>query len=140
MPLIVLAPLVMVGIALIVLIVRYSGISKKLQIGSLAYAQELLAAEYPQAKFSDAVFLSVDGTVAIGRLADKTKGNHTAIGLVRAMGDRFIARSLQPDELEVKALAANHLLFKPTEFGMGTIKVRFANAEEVDAVLALCTS
>lgn len=140
MPLEILGPLVIVGIALIVLVVRFSGISKRLKISSNAHAQELLNAEYSEYQFSDPLFLSVDGAAAIGILQFVEDKSQPTIGLVLAMGDRFVVRALHRDQLRVSSLGANHVLLKPVEFGMGATKTRFANAQEVEAILALVNS
>lgn len=89
MPLEMFAIIVPLGIALIVLVVKYSGLSKVARLGSTADALAVFENDFGGEKHKGKVLLAADNRAAFIQMETPDK-----LGLVEAFGDRFISRLL----------------------------------------------
>jgi len=94
MPLEIFAVLVPLGILLIVLVVHFSGLSKKARLQDQSQALELLLSDYAGEKPSGMVVLTHNKHSAFIEMAKDNR-----LGLVEAMGDRFFTRLLRGNDL-----------------------------------------
>ncbi|GAG41228.1 unnamed protein product, partial [marine sediment metagenome] len=94
MPLEIFAIITPLGIALIVLIVRYSGLSKNSRLNDSQNAIDILLKDFAGEKVSGKAIVMKDHRAAFIEM-DKT--GH--LGLVEAVGDKFITRLLNPGEI-----------------------------------------
>ena len=92
MPLLLLAILVPVGIGLIVLAVRYSGISRCARIEDNNDALRLFSLDYPGNGLLENCIITADNKAAF--LAMAGDDGKWGLGLVEVIGDRFITREL----------------------------------------------
>jgi len=87
---------------MIVLVVHFSGLSKKALLRDGAHAVDILLEDYGAEKSTGASVLTSDSRAAF---VEMEEGGH--IGLVEAIGDRFITRILSGKELEEFAQKTN---------------------------------
>lgn len=109
MPLEIFAILVPLGIAMIVLAVKYSGLSKIARLENTAAAVQVFENDFGGEAHKGAVMLSDDHGAAFIQMGDSAK-----LGLVEVFGDRFISRVLMKDDL--KSAVTN---------GEGRVEIRF---------------
>ncbi|MCP4181781.1 MAG: hypothetical protein GY761_00440 [Hyphomicrobiales bacterium] len=89
MPLEIFALITPLGIALIVLIIRYSGLSKTARIKDRNNAIEIFHRDFAGENVSDTTIISVDQSVAFIEMEKSGQ-----LGFVEAIQDRFITRLL----------------------------------------------
>lgn len=91
-PLYILGPMVVVGIALTALAVKMSGLSKTAKISNAKHAEEILRRDFADLpKVTDGL-VTDDGSAAF-------LPAYTSVGLVEAFGDRFITRILRAGDI-----------------------------------------
>ncbi len=95
MPLELFAIIVPLGIALIVLAVKFSGLSKSAVLTDSKQAIEVFEADYGGETHKGRALLSANGDAAFIPLAEPSR-----LGLVEAIGDRYICRVLGPEDLK----------------------------------------
>ncbi|MCF6321803.1 MAG: hypothetical protein L3J32_08570 [Rhizobiaceae bacterium] len=105
MPLELFAILVPLGIALIVLVVHYSGLSKKALLRDGAHAIDLLLEDYGAEKSTGSSILTIDNRAAFIELESGDR-----LGLVETMGDRFVTRILNHNDLGEYAFNNDNIL------------------------------
>lgn len=120
MPLTILVPMILVGLALVAIAIRLLGLSKDVSIPAIADAISLLRADYPDANIEEAILAS-NGKAAILKLEDGSAG------LVEAMGDRFITRILaQKDIRQVERKGDCDLVLRLADFTLSRLTLSFA--------------
>lgn len=131
MPLEVLGPLVLFGVAGVVLLVHLLGGSRSLRLADEAEALAVLAADYPDAAPRRAI-LADDRRAALVEAAG-------GLGVVRAMGDRWFARLLAPRDAEARE-SRRGVEIVIADFGAPAVALRLADAARRAEALALADS
>ena len=120
MPLTILVPMILLGLAMVAIAMRLLGLSKSASISAISDAIRLLQTDYPQAVVEEAILAS-DGRAAILKLEDGTTG------LVEAMGDRFVTRILSVDDVQaVQRVDDCSLMLRLADFTLPVVPLKFA--------------
>jgi hypothetical protein len=128
MPLELLAGMVVVGLALVIGAVHFSGLSKTARIAGTDAAINRFLMDFPDEKPGEAV-LSADGKDAFIAL----KGNR--VGMVHAIGDRYLTRILRAGTVHsVSASGDGVLELRLADFTLPRERARFATAGEASRV------
>jgi len=121
MPLEILGPLVVVGIALVVVIVHYSGISRTSGLDHEKQVLRVFNADYPGHNVVECV-ISTDRSSAFLLSGGKE------IGLVESMGDKFITRLLEVGDIKrVERIGERGVNIRFADFTLSEVK--FINDE-----------
>jgi len=127
MPLEIFALITPLGIALIVLIIRYSGLSKTARIKGGKEAIEIFHQDFAGERVSDISTISADQSAAFIELE-----NPAHLGLVEAIGDRFITRLLgSKDIASIKQYDENSLSIRFHDFTHPKGQYKFNNPTEL---------
>ena len=94
MPLEILATIVPIGIIVVVLVVRYSGLSKSANLLNGADACNIFLKDFPGLPVSQNVILTKNHEAAFIKIDD-----FRALGLVEAIGDRYITRIFKSNDI-----------------------------------------
>lgn len=133
MPLEILAPLVVFGVALAVVIVHFTGGSKGRTLASPEEAVDCFHTDYPDLDASKAL-LATDGKAALIR--PKAPSPAFVAGLVMVMGNRFISRALaRHDIAAVENAPDNCLKLRLSDFTIGTVQLHFKNARDAKTAI-----
>ncbi|MCB1456706.1 MAG: hypothetical protein KDJ48_07960 [Nitratireductor sp.] len=120
MPLTILVPMILIGLALVAIAMRLLGLSKQASISAIGEAISVLRTDYPDALVEEAILAS-NGKAAILKLEDGSAG------LVEAMGDRFITRILaQKDVRQVERKGECDLVLRLADFTLPRLTLTFA--------------
>lgn len=129
----VLAALVVVGVGLIVTLIHLTGGSRKASLATADAARERFALDYPNVEVR-AVHLIADRCSAFLETADGR------IGLVHAMGAKFLTRLLTPaDVASMRRSGEASLLARFPDFTFPGAVFEFESAEIADRVAAALT-
>ena len=132
MPLELFALITPLGIALIVLIIRYSGLSKTVQIGNSGNAIKLFLQDHGGENVSGTAIISMDKRAAFIEM--DTPGQ---IGFVEAIGDRFITRLLGAGDIaSFEQLDGNGLSVRFHDFTHPKGQYEFSNPRELSDLIA----
>ncbi|MBZ9738306.1 MULTISPECIES: hypothetical protein [unclassified Mesorhizobium] len=126
----VLVAIVVLGIALSVAAVHFTGGSRKARLADAAQARERFAQDYPDEEVT-AVRLTSDGQAAFLELG---RGR---LGIVQVIGDCFLTRVVAPgDVAALTSDAANAITLRLADFTWKGGRFTFADAGDAKAVLA----
>lgn len=129
----VLAALVVVGVGLIVTLIHLTGGSRKASLASADAARERFALDDPNIEVS-AFHLTTDRGSAFLETADGR------IGLVHAMGAKFLTRLLAPEDVaSLRRSGEASLLVRFSDFTFPGAVFEFESAEVADRVAAALT-
>jgi hypothetical protein len=128
MPLELLAGMVVIGLALVIGAVHLSGLSKAARISGPDAAIARFLVDFPDEKPGEAV-LSADGKDAFIAL----QGNR--VGMVHAIGDRYLTRILRAGTVRAVAASGDGLLeLRLADFTLPRERARFAAAGDASRV------
>ncbi len=131
MPLEIFALITPLGIALIVLIVRYCGLSKTARIKDRNNATEIFHRDFAGENVSDTTIISIDQSVAFIKM-DKSG----QLGFVEAIGDRFITRLLgSKDIASFEKFGENGLSISFHDFTHPKGRYEFSSSPELSSLL-----
>ncbi|SMH48907.1 hypothetical protein [Mesorhizobium australicum] len=129
----VLAALVVVGVGLIVTLIHLTGGSRKASLVSADAARARFALDYPNVEVR-AVHLTTDRCSAFLETADGR------IGLVHAMGAKFLTRLVAPEDVaSLRRSGEASLLVRFSDFTFPGAVFEFESAEVADRVAAALT-
>lgn len=124
----VLGVMVVVGIAMAVAAVHFTGGSRTTRLADARSAVERFAVDFPDLR-AGAVQLTENGDTAFIELAD----GH--IGIVHAVGDRFLTRIVTPAEIELAKLDGHTVLtLRLKDFTWRGGRFAFADAAAAQAI------
>lgn len=92
MPLEILAPMVVLGIAFAVILVRFSGLSHRASLANKSQVREILTIDYPEESIHE-IHLQKDGRTA---LATFESGK---VGTINVMGAKFLTRKFSKGDV-----------------------------------------
>ena len=128
MPLEILAPMVILGIALAVLLVQFSGLSKSAKLTDRSHAAELLKLDYPEERI-DQIYLQANGKSALAAFSGGS------IGTVSVMGSKFLTRKYtKGDILSVERDADQQVRARFRDFTHPSQSFRSKDPAELDSV------
>jgi hypothetical protein len=128
MPLELLAGMVVVGLALVIGAVHFSGLSKAARISGPDAAIARFLVDFPDEKPGEAL-VSADGKDAFIALA----GNR--VGMVHAIGDRYLTRILRAGMVRAVAASGDGVLeLRLADFTLPRERARFATAGQASRV------
>jgi len=131
MPLEIFALITPLGIALVVLIVRYSGLSKTARLKDRKNAIDLFRRDFAGENPSENVIISSDHNAAFVAMNGSNK-----LGLVEATGDRFITRLLDSKDIaSFEHYGNNSLSIGFRDFTHPVGRYEFNNQQELSTVL-----
>lgn len=129
MPLEILGPMVVVGIALVVLLVHFSGLSRQNKLASGQLAEDIYLANFPNAR-PESTFLSKDGGSALVKVSARR------LGLVVAFGDRFVTRSVSIADLSLTPdRSKQSISLNLDDFTLPSADFQFESEADMNAVL-----
>lgn len=126
----VLVVMVVVGISMAVAAVHFTGGSRTTRLADAAQALDRFGEDFPDLK-SGTVRLTESGDTAFIELAD----GH--IGIVHAIGDRFLTRIVTRAEIELATLDGAVLTLRLKDFTWRRGRFAFADAAAAKAVFAV---
>lgn len=130
----VLVVMVVVGISMAVAAVHFTGGSRAARLIDARQALDRFAEDFPDLR-PETVQLTENGDTAFIELAD----GH--MGIVRAIGDRFLTRVVTPDEIELAKLdGGNVLTLHLKDFTWRGGRFAFADAVTARSVLTVLTA
>ena len=126
MPLEILVPFVVVAVAVIMLVITRSGLSRQARVGSAEAVAARFAIDYPDCAVAD-ILIADDGRAALLLMRDTD-----AAGLVRAIGDRTTTRFLNPGSLSSVTEHRSGLVLSSTDFTWPRQRIQLAEAAQRD--------
>ncbi|MFZ1814202.1 MAG: hypothetical protein WBO55_01870 [Rhizobiaceae bacterium] len=117
MPLQVLIPMIVGGLALCWLAIRMLGLSHEARLASPSDAARLLQQDYPDARVEE-IILATDGKAAVLHLEDG------ANALVEAMGDRYVTRLFNRHDIaSVERSGDDRLVLQLRDFTLPRVEI-----------------
>ena len=136
MPLEILGPLVIAGIAFVVVLVRLTVNHQPRLLTNSAMAQKRFLMDYPKADFDGNWLISDDREVAMSRLAEPPN----ALALVEVMGSKHLTRLLTARDLKSVSEQGDDLMIELDDFTLPAIRVKMQEFEIRETARQLCQS
>ncbi len=130
MPLELLAILVPLGIALVVLVVKFSGLSHSARLKGEKHAISVFLLDYPSEKPDGKVLISANSNAAFLRLEGVN-----ATGLVEVIGDRFLARIVAPSQIRSARCSGEKLRVRYHDFTHPRAMYQFDSNSQAERAL-----
>lgn len=116
------------AVGLLILLNYWIGGWRKARLASTHEARARYHEDFWHDKLED-VLLSKDGRTALIALTDES-----AVGLVHAMGDRFITRRLGPDSFKTVGLENGHtLILRLRDFSLPQVHIIYSDVTDITA-------
>lgn len=130
MPLELLATLVPLGIALVVLVVKFSGLSYSATLQDEKHTITQFLLDFPSEVPTGDVLISTDAKAAF-----LTLSNTSTIALVEAIGDRFLTRIVSPSDIKNIQMSAGQLKVHFRDFTHPHATYDFAQKVDAERIL-----
>lgn len=130
MPFEILIPLIVAGLTLVAVFLRYLGLSREVVLGDLEQAEAVLLTDYPDAVV-DKALLEETGKTALFKLVDGR------IGLVVVMADRFVTRVLRKADIaSVEITGTASIALRLSDFTLPQVRCQCGETEEAERATA----